>query len=414
MPEKPALPEKPARARKPKAKEEILEIIRPEVNFEKWAHIIFGASHSKSIRKQSREFRYTDSLPDGSSIDASITVHAYEGRLPSTKTRRVLLALIKLYEIRGLDERGILRYSLRELADILQLEWGSKTALALTRELFQLLAPITWRYAFVNAQGEKLSRLAGMHIIDEVDVVERRDRQGRECFERINTARFNPSIVENLKAGKTKPVNLAVTLELRSEIAQMLYAHLDIILSDKTRYERTTKNLFSDLFLESDEEYRYPSGRKRKVQKAIRELNGKPLATGILNLFLEHTKDGTDYKLVANKIAVIASPPPMAKKTKARAFFIPANPPAVVQLLTQEMSESIRGHQSEDMSLFETLAKTYKAELIERALAELRADGQAAHKPIAFFLAIIHRLAHQAGLRWIADCEEPCRFRTEH
>jgi hypothetical protein len=388
------------------------EIIRPEVNFEKWAHIIFGASHSRSIRNKSKLFKYTDTLPDGSSIDASILVEAYNGKLPSTKTRRVLLALIKVYESRGVDARGILHFSLKEIADILRLEWGSTTAVDISRELFQLLnTPITWKYIFIAAQGEKLTRLSGMHIVDEVDVVEKKDRKGRELIERLNIVRFNPYILENLKAGKTKPINFAVTLELRSEIAQMLYAHLDVILSDKAHYERTTKNLFSDLFLEAEKEYRYPFGRKRKLEKAIGELNGKPLTTGILQLRLEKTKDETDYKLVANKIPVLASAPPTAKKLSTRDFIVLSNPPKVVDILVSDMCRAIPSYKEKEKGIFKTLAKKYKAPILQQAIAELKADGRDAKNPMAFFLTIVHRLAHQAGLDWIADCGDTCQLR---
>ena len=191
----------------------------------------------------------------------------------------------------------------------------------------------------------------------------------------------------------------------------MLYAHLDVILSDKTHYERTTEHLFSDLFLEGEKKYRYPSQRKQNLEKAIQELHGKPLTTGLLKLSIEKTKDGDDYKLVAQKIPVVASPPSGARKAPARAFIAPSNPPDVVQLLVSDMRSALPSHKDEDWSLFETLAKAYKAPLLHQALAELRADGRGAKNPIAFFLAIVHRLAHQAGLNWIADCGEACELR---
>ena len=61
--------------------------------------------------------------------------------------------------------------------------------------------------------------------------------------------RFDDFILKNLLANYTKPVLLDTVLSFESEIAQILYTYLDLILYDKPTYERRTKELFEDLEL---------------------------------------------------------------------------------------------------------------------------------------------------------------------
>src|SRR5213594_38067 len=86
--------------------------------------------------------------------------------------------------------------------------------------------------------------------------------------------------------------------EIRGEIALKLYSYLDLIMADKNRFERCTRELFEDLGLKG-ESYRNPSKRKQNLQSAIRELQGVMLTTGMLkSVSIEKTKDGKDYKAI--------------------------------------------------------------------------------------------------------------------
>jgi hypothetical protein len=92
-----------------------------------------------------------------------------------------------------------------------------------------------------------------------------------------------------------------VWTDLESDIAQLLYVYLDLIMADKQRYERRTKELFDDVGLEGTE-YRKPSVRKRLLQRALDELWGLTLSTGVISYArLERTKDRKDYKVIFRK-----------------------------------------------------------------------------------------------------------------
>jgi hypothetical protein len=113
--------------------------------------------------------------------------------------------------------------------------------------------------------------------------------------------RFNGFILKNLLANHTKPVLLDTILTLQSDIAQLLYVYLDLIMADKQRYERRSKELFDDVGLEGVE-YRKPSVRRRILVKVLTELRGRLLTTGVLaSARLERTKDRKDYKAIFRK-----------------------------------------------------------------------------------------------------------------
>src|SRR5439155_23394555 len=81
-------------------------------------------------------------------------------------------------------------------------------------------------------------------------------------------------------------------------VAQLLYTHADLILSDKRQYERRSKELLADLGLRGSE-YQRINRRKITLERALRELQGVPISTGVIaHASLERTQDGTDYKVV--------------------------------------------------------------------------------------------------------------------
>ena len=62
----------------------------------------------------------------------------------------------------------------------------------------------------------------------------------------------------------TKPVCIEEFFKLRSEIAQLIYSHIDLMLFEKTKYERRSRELFDDLGLKNHE-YNHMYERKRAI-----------------------------------------------------------------------------------------------------------------------------------------------------
>jgi hypothetical protein len=271
--------------------------IRPELNIEKWS--IWQPANARTGLRE-RVFERIIEAADGSRISAKLTVAPnIKGNL-TTEDQRVYYALVKLWEERGRSE-SFTWFSLRRLAAVLGRSWASQTRDSLRKSLMRLrMTGFIWEKAFEDgSRKNRLGVLRPFTILDDLKIVER-EHDGHVTKE-AGYFRFHDSVLKNLLANYTKPVFFDVVLSFRSEIAQLLYTHLDLILSDKTSYERRTRELFEDLGLEG-KDYHKPSVRRRRLEPALKELEGKPVTTGIIvKAALESTKDGDDFKLVVKK-----------------------------------------------------------------------------------------------------------------
>lgn len=274
------------------------ERIRPELNVEKWS--IWQPANARSGPPRERVFEREIGLPDGNRVGAKLTVKPTVDGNPTTKDQRVYYALVKHWEERG-RSADFTPFSLQRLARLLRMPWGQSTRESLNSSLFRLRGTLfIWEQAFEDKTiGRVLSRLDTFNLLSDLKIARIKD-EGKVNKE-VGYFRLHDAVLKNLLANHTKPVLIDVVLSFRSDIAQILYTHLDLILADKTSYERRTKELFEDLGLEG-ETYRYVSKRKEKLDSALQELQGKPLTTGtITTAKLELTKDGEDFKLVVRK-----------------------------------------------------------------------------------------------------------------
>jgi hypothetical protein len=287
----------------PKAKKEqpqlpaLPERIRPELNIEKWS--IWQPANSRTPLR-AKFFEREIEIADGRRVIAKLKIGFTDEGTLTTDEQRVYYALVKLWEEHGRNE-GFTPVSLYRLVKILGKPWGGKDRKRLRRALMRLrVTPLVWEKSYIDAvKDTRLDLLHPFTIIDDLKIARRKEK-GEEVSE-VGYFRFHEAILKNLLADYTKPVLIDVVLSFKSEIAQILYTHLDLILSDKASYERRTKELFEDLGLEG-ETYRYASKRKEKLEPALKELQGKSLTTGaIATAKLEPTKDGADLKLVVRK-----------------------------------------------------------------------------------------------------------------
>src|SRR5512143_2930210 len=290
--------------RSPKPKKEhpqtpsLPEKIRPELNIEKWS--IWQPANARSGPPKERALEREIELPSSNRVTAKLTVKPTVDGNPTTKDQRVYYALVKHWEERGRSP-DFTPFSLQRLARLLRMPWGQTTIASLTGSLYRLAGTLfIWEQAFEDkTTGRVLSRLDTFHLLSDLKIARIRD-EGKVNKE-VGYFRFHDAVLKNLLANHTKPVFIDVVLSFRSEIAQILYTHLDLILADKTSYERRTKELFEDLGLEG-KEYGKVSARKRTLERALPELQGKALTTGrITTARLEPTKDGGDFKLVVRK-----------------------------------------------------------------------------------------------------------------
>jgi len=263
-----------------------LEIVRPE--------------RKSQNQPQARIIKREVALPDGSRVTAEVEVGFTQRGALTTEDQRTYYALIKQWEESGRSNQQTY-FSLRGLAKHLKKKWGTNSIEALTQSLARLYAtPFFWKNAYYDsARRETKEQIEGFRILDKLKVV--RSKQDGHITTAQGYFQFNDFILTNLLANHTKPLLLDTVLGFRSEIAQILYTYIDLILADKSTYERRTKELFDDLGLRG-EGYKDAAHRKQKLQKALKELQGVPLSTGcITSATLEKTKDEKDYKIVIRK-----------------------------------------------------------------------------------------------------------------
>lgn len=276
--------------------EEINVVVRPERNLEKWP--IWEPSNSRH-QMQERMLQREIRLPDGNIAVARVKVGYTNNGALTTEDQKTCYALFRIWDELG-KPAGRIYFSRQQLARVLKKSWGSKTNKALTESLMRLrFTPFVWeRSYFDSARQETVERIDTFNIVSELHLIRR--VRGETTLAEGSYFEFNERILANLMAGFTRPVYLDTILKFQSEIAQILYTHLDLVMADKTHYERRTKELFEQLGIDGTT-YRYPSKRVQALEPALRELENVPVPTGTLSVVLERTADKLDYKIVARK-----------------------------------------------------------------------------------------------------------------
>jgi hypothetical protein len=117
--------------------------------------------------------------------------------------------------------------------------------------------------------------------------------------------RFNKTITASLENGDIKPmfVTHLLAIDPRAEAALLAALFLDVVMADKTAWQRRAEALITD-DLQLTGDYPRPAHRKKVLDRIVSHLQGFPVSTGLLRLSVELTKDKTDYKLVVSKSAL--------------------------------------------------------------------------------------------------------------
>lgn len=377
--------------------------VRPEINFAKYADRIFLPPQSKKrIGIRTEQWHPTLFDQEEDSHPSKLLIEPVEGqKTASTITYRTFLGLVRIWELRDKPADGKIVFSGRELASILKLKWGGYISQQFQREIKNLTGVrYTWEWAFADDRKNVLQLVEDMHILSGSAYLRKDIRLKEQKFEVLHRVQFHDLILKNLLAGRTKPVELETFLSISNGAAASLYMRLDLILADKTHYERRSAKLFEKDLALTSERYKKRYLRKAKLKELITQLDGKNISTGLLQLSLAETADQTDWKLVARKV-------PHRQKV------IPAESTKPMSLINDLVSEIYNTvGQGDRMRLWESLARTYPENLIRQAVSEFRVDApeNLTHAG-KFFTAIVHRLAHQRGLPWIKECGDNCKHR---
>jgi hypothetical protein len=273
--------------------------IRAELNIEKWPAIWRPAkSNSKpEVRILERETKDCEGNLTNSRVEVGFT---HLGML-TTEEQKMFYALVRQWEDSGKPDSQVF-FSDRLLQRLLKKKWGTNVIEAMTKALRKLRAtPIEWTNAYRSKteEGVVLKHRRIFNILSELRIVER--EVDGSTNKALGYFKFDDAILHNLLRNYTKPLLLDTIIGINSAIAQLLYVHVDLILARKEFYERRSKELFQDLGL-NNPEYERQYERKRALERALPELAGISISTGILKVArIEKTNDKLDYKVIFQK-----------------------------------------------------------------------------------------------------------------
>jgi hypothetical protein len=276
------------------------EKIRVELNVEKWP-AIWQPAKSRN-KPQLRIFERELNLEDGNRVTARLEVSFNHLGTLTTEERKMYCALIKVWEDEDKPTAQVF-FSARQLARILGKGWGTNVIESTTKSLRKLRTiSLEWVNAYYDKTGRTFRERKPMNFLAELKIIER-EEDGV-----VNAAkgyfRFDDSLLANLLENNTKPIPLSEIVSIKSDIALLLYGHLDLILANKNRFERRTAELFEDLGLQNAE-YRHMYERKRTIEITMKELVGRRISTGIISSArVEKTQDRKDYKIIVEKKSV--------------------------------------------------------------------------------------------------------------
>lgn len=274
------------------------EKIRVELNIEKWPGIWQPSKgHTKLI---SRTLERQVELKSGDRASSKLIVGFTDLGTLTTEDQRMFYALIRQWENSGKPVGRPVYFSDRVLSRLLHKKgWGTNVIKAITGSLRRLRTiPLRWIKSFHRSDevGSEYEEEIPFQMLDDLKIITRKAHG--HVTNQQGYFQFNRHIEANLQANYTKPLLEEVFFSLESEIAQLIYTHIDLIMFGKTRYERCTKDLFADLGL-TGASYRHKANRKQKLERALKELQGVRLNHGVLrSATIRQTVDGKDYKVV--------------------------------------------------------------------------------------------------------------------
>lgn len=304
------------------------EKIRVELNVEKWP-ALWRPARAKGggprVRILEREFTTSTGVRGTSKLEIGFTQFG----TVSTEDQRMFYALIRLWEECGKPTDRPVFFSDRKLAKLLRKKgWGTNVIESIATSLRRLrTTPLRWinSYHRNDGSGKTVEEETIFNFLDQLKIVTRREHG--HVTNRQGYFQFSRDILQNLSTNYTKPLFHNEFFQLQTDIGQLLYTHVDLIMADKTRYERYSKDLFSDLgLLAENPSYRYASNRLQALEKPIAELTGKQLSTGQLNsIAAERAEDANDFKLVFIKSKITPAELRPAIESPA-AIELPATP----------------------------------------------------------------------------------------
>ncbi|MCC6805804.1 MAG: hypothetical protein IT381_00140 [Deltaproteobacteria bacterium] len=275
---------------------------------------------------------------------------------------KMIYALLKLWQDAGRPINADVAFAVHELAVLLGLSWSGKSSNLIKQSLQRLrFVPIEWENSYYTKSSDTTEKLvSGFTVLSQLSMHHRAQGRGKPSTK--CSFQFEPRLTRNLLENYSKPLRLDEMLKLESEIALMLYTRLDLFLANNLSLEKNLSKLINDLGLDINA-YPTPSKRKQLFERAVEELEGCELSTGVISeIRLEQNADKSDFKLIVKKRAralQLAPSPGMPPKAPEIVEAIPGSDGALDALIARGVSPLVARN----------LVEKFPPERIERQIA---------------------------------------------
>jgi len=276
--------------------------VRSDINLERWSLFSTKRGHGYRVMERTRK------NDDGTVVHQKVTVGLQGARYTLTaEEAKIFYLLLERWDKAGREENGIIHGSFREIYLSLHgkngREGGKSVSLGnyqkqwFIKKLDRLLqTPITYEEAYETPDGEFLSKET-FTLLNRIDIFERQKSKKKLYFD-LSHFTIHPMIVKSILGQNMKPLRLDVIVKLKKEISVIMYRFLDLVMFDKTQYERHIEQLAKELGFGSTAR----SDLLKQMRSACTELEGKDLSAGrIESCQIEKTVDGSGWKLVVKK-----------------------------------------------------------------------------------------------------------------
>lgn len=390
--------------------DELVEIIRPEANLEKWQSFIFPHPKANGLLTE-RIHSFPITLPDDRRVDAEIVVNPAQGKKSTTsRSYDVYLAIVAIWDEKGLPSEPF-RTSLREIIKMMGVPANGKWYEIIIQELETLYTTtISWKMSYTGTQKYESRKL--QQVLDTFEYVSFQDRADQsDKYEQVCILRLDQKIRENHIKSNTNPILWSERKSITSSVAKVLYSRLDTFLYNQDIYERTGLNLVKDLML-TPSRYKYKSQRLILLEMLKKQLHGRMLSRlSVLNVQIKETVDGTDYKLLARAGASKALP------ARNNLPVLNTNKEYISHIV--DMIDDAVGGKDLNLKLYRLYAKHYSENHIRRAIGEFKEatpylSDKDANSKQKHFTVIMHRLAHKLKRSWIVPCKSDCKYMEQN
>lgn len=376
----------------------IPKVARPEYNIGKNANLIFASPYARDLYDEKIEEKVF-TQDDGTEVRGSLTITPLKDRKrPTTTTLRIFLGLIQMWELQGRRPDGKVNFSTRQFAHVLGYKWQGKHTADKIAEHLEILTytKIEFVFSFIKPDGQVVDFNDPINIISSGRYIDFKKRPQSYTFKKLHEYTLHPGLVENMLAGHVRPINYEIFITLKNDVTASLYSLLDLYLAKKPKWERRSLPLLMDELGYQGERYKSRRARHAKLKELVRELDGKELLHGKLDLSIEETADGQDWKLVARKIKRI--------EPKKRQYIEPLHDQEEAENMADDLIEQMQRISGSGVTRLRRdylvyLCRFIPQKTIQEAWSIARADyvGGAKKGVVAVFVGIVKSSAKERG-----------------